>query len=281
MEGYFEIPVAPALQPFIKCYWALEVPASQQSSIRDRVPPLGFQDLLINYGDPFQIANASSTSKNELLLVGQFTKYHQLQYSGKIGLFSICFRPFGWSLLTGYPADEFTNIIVPVELLMPSIKELTSRLQEAPDNLHRVQLANSFLQKAFLEKQLSTSNIPIQSIVHTIDLSKGNIQIGDLASTYCCSVSKFERNFKHYTGLTPKQYGKLARFRQVLTTYSPHTKALDIYKLGYYDQSHFIREFKQLIGVAPKSYFSGELYLSEKCILEKADFLQSSHSRQG
>jgi AraC-like DNA-binding protein len=74
----------------------------------------------------------------------------------------------------------------------------------------------------------------------------------------CISRKQFERVFAAKIGATPKQYLKVVRLQQAL-----QLKSIDrnrnltqlAYDCGYYDQSHFINEFKQQTGYTPKQYF--------------------------
>ncbi len=69
------------------------------------------------------------------------------------------------------------------------------------------------------------------------------------------SYSTLERYFKSETGLTPKKYQSLRRYKSVVEELC-RTKNEDwfyyVTKYGYYDQSHFIREITKYTGFTPK-----------------------------
>jgi AraC-like DNA-binding protein len=70
---------------------------------------------------------------------------------------------------------------------------------------------------------------------------------------------QFERIFSEHIGISPKQYLKIIRFQFAIfqKQQNANMNLLDVsFKSGYYDQSHFINDFKSLSGLTPKQYFS-------------------------
>ena len=61
-------------------------------------------------------------------------------------------------------------------------------------------------------------------------------------------------------GFPPKLYSRITRFQAALGEYGSGKSLTDIaYDCGYYDQSHFINDFREFSGYNPKVYFSGQL----------------------
>ncbi|MEM6892723.1 MAG: helix-turn-helix transcriptional regulator [Bacteroidota bacterium] len=83
-----------------------------------------------------------------------------------------------------------------------------------------------------------------------------NCDLGDIMDATGYSYSTLERYFKKETGLTPKSFQTLQRFKKVLRELTT-TKNLDwphyVVKYGYYDQSHFIKEMKRFTGYTPSA----------------------------
>ena len=66
-----------------------------------------------------------------------------------------------------------------------------------------------------------------------------------------------ERYFKQYVGISPKLYARINRFQTALETLrkSNFDSLTDIaYQNNYFDQSHFIRDFKEFAGTTPKHF---------------------------
>jgi hypothetical protein len=70
---------------------------------------------------------------------------------------------------------------------------------------------------------------------------------------------QFQRRFKQLSGFPLKLYARIIRFGAAMQRYGNNFRSLtDIaYECGYYDQSHFIHDFKEFSGYHPKQYFSG------------------------
>ncbi|MBC8045504.1 MAG: AraC family transcriptional regulator, partial [Fimbriimonadaceae bacterium] len=84
--------------------------------------------------------------------------------------------------------------------------------------------------------------------------------VEQLARQNFLSIRQFERNFKEFSGFRPKLFSRIIRFQSALSEYDNKGKPLTeiAYACGYYDQSHFIHDFKEFSGHYPKHYFSGK-----------------------
>jgi AraC-like DNA-binding protein len=78
-----------------------------------------------------------------------------------------------------------------------------------------------------------------------------------LAEKLITTPKNMERKFSNHLGKTPKQYIKLVRFQETLNDFSTH-KNIHLteyaYRNGYFDQAHFIRDFKSFSGYTPKEF---------------------------
>jgi transcriptional regulator GlxA family with amidase domain len=86
------------------------------------------------------------------------------------------------------------------------------------------------------------------------------VDVNALAGKCFLSRRQFERNFKACSGFSPKLYTRIIRFQAAAKEYGMQYQSLtDIaYRCGYYDQSHFIHDFKEFSGFHPKEYFYGK-----------------------
>jgi len=80
--------------------------------------------------------------------------------------------------------------------------------------------------------------------------------IKNVASRYGITSRYLQKLFSNHTGLTPKLYSKINRFQNSLRLVAKKNTSLTTiaYECGYFDQSHFIREFKAFTGVLPSTY---------------------------
>lgn len=128
---------------------------------------------------------------------------------------------------------------------------------------HRLAGAHSFAQRAgIMTQHLKSKFNPDRKTDHSIiDAIKrmrelrGQVNIAALAKESLLSPKQFERRFKSFSGFNPKLYSRILRFENSFWPCNGHTsftdKALD---LGYYDQAHFINDFKQFSGFSPGNY---------------------------
>jgi len=96
----------------------------------------------------------------------------------------------------------------------------------------------------------------INEIIKKILMSNGNTKLEDLYSELSMSIRQLQRKFNKRTGLSPKEFCRIVRFhnvtRKLMKNKFPHFDVL--VESGYYDQSHYYREFKEFTGMLPAIY---------------------------
>lgn len=109
----------------------------------------------------------------------------------------------------------------------------------------------------FAPNRMRRPSLVTQFIIQSIQQKKGNIRLDELERTTGYTSRSIQRLFRQDTGMTPKYFCRIMRFQSAINAIncaregSFSTLALD---LGYSDQSHFLREFKQLINATPGDY---------------------------
>lgn len=106
----------------------------------------------------------------------------------------------------------------------------------------------------------------IEDICRKIQLKKGVLKLSDIYKDYSYSSKWIQVVFKKMTGLTPKKYADIIQFRlsvDEILSKKPDEKLTDIsYKLGFSDQSHFIKNFRQHSKTIPSKFNSNDFILS-------------------
>jgi methylphosphotriester-DNA--protein-cysteine methyltransferase len=124
------------------------------------------------------------------------------------------------------------------------------------------------LQQALL-RLLKTPNLNppiINAAVRLIQQQRGNISVDDLSRELGVNYKYLERQFLRIIGLTPKSYSRIARFQNVMQAlryaafHAWPSLALDC---GYYDQAHFIKEFKAFTGATPSEFIARQNQIAE------------------
>lgn len=140
------------------------------------------------------------------------------------------------------------NFVVRAELLC-----LQEQLCEARSDRQRVNAVEQFL-----VNRLSTTppDALVLAALDTIHKTKGNIRIAMLAKQLHTSQSPLEKRFRKAVGTSPKKYASIVRLNNVLQLGKRDASLTDIaYEAGFYDQAHFIKEFRTSTGESPEQFF--------------------------
>jgi methylphosphotriester-DNA--protein-cysteine methyltransferase len=101
----------------------------------------------------------------------------------------------------------------------------------------------------------------INHAIEKIKLSHGMIRIHDLLADLPISRDPFEKKFRRLVGTSPKQYAALIRMRHVIDSYTAHHSLTDTaHAAGYFDQAHFIKDFKAFTGETPLAFFKSSRF---------------------
>ncbi|PZV77626.1 helix-turn-helix protein [Algoriphagus aquaeductus] len=164
----------------------------------------------------------------------------------------IGFMPGGLYRLIGIPMEEiFDDGFDAFELIGNDINELVDRCSEINDlgKIH-VCIENYLLGRLTKVKE----QLPIDRALTEMLRFQGNLSIGQAADYSCLSIRQFERKCRERVGFSPKVYSRLIRFSHAYRLFERSQKPnwTEIaYHSGYYDQMHFIKDFKEFAGITP------------------------------
>ncbi len=175
-------------------------------------------------------------------------------YSYELGTGSLLvrFTPQGAACL-GVPVTELANRSVPLDdfLARARVAEVHERLGDAIDTSKRVAVL-----EGFLDALPYRSDPLVTRALAMLDAAAENVNVSAAARALGLSERQLERRFLAQVGITPKRFAMLRRFERVAaqarTAPSLTVAALEA---GYYDQSHFIRDFRRFAGAAPSEFF--------------------------
>jgi AraC-like DNA-binding protein len=164
---------------------------------------------------------------------------------------SIIFHPGGLNRLLGIPMTEiFDNGFCGREVIGKEINELIDQCHHT----HSLDELESIVQNYFLSKLSSLKEqLPIDLALQYL-LVNYNADIGQIASIACMSIRSFERKCKERLGMPAKMFARIARFHKAykMLEDQQNTSWADLaYGAGYYDQMHFIKDFKEFAKLTP------------------------------
>ena len=155
---------------------------------------------------------------------------------------------------------------VPIEALWGrAARRLEEAVAEACDAAARVRLAEAFLLGCL--DNGPPRDAAVEAAVGQILRERGQVRLAALGAAAGLSERQLERRFRTAVGLGPKALSRLVRFQEVLRRVGggegpPLVQvALDC---GYFDQSHLVRYFRELAGVAPTQYLGAESDLARR-----------------
>ncbi len=251
--NYREITPIPALQPYVKFFWTLEV--SGEAKGVERVFPDGCIELIFHLKTPFsRLTDAGVIAQPKAFIVGQLTKALHLLPSAQSQILALRFTPFGLAAFTNIPVQLFSG----AEVLIEDIWGHDACILTERINTLSVDRAIDVLQQFLLKKvRHKHINVQIGKIAGDILVSAGEKSVQYWAENANLSERQFNRSFKANVGVSPKEFIKIARFNKVLSFFETETPAnLGAFALqcGYYDQAHFIKDFREYTGITPGSF---------------------------
>ena len=245
------------LRKYIKNYYIVEINELIDFMPRDRVYPNGNVTLVFHYGSPskFKKKNSIEYIESNLVICGQQTSYYDLSLSGKTGMILIVFKPHGIKSFFNFPINELLNENLSMkDLTKNEASELEDKLFNSKNNKQRIiHLEEFLLKRLILDKDFER----IEHAIKIIENSKGQIKTHVIAQEVYLGIKQFERIFSKHVGLNPKKFTSIIRFQNVIQM---KMKNENMYQLaldnGYYDQSHFIHDIKNLTGLSPRTFFN-------------------------
>lgn len=251
----------PDLEAIVKCYWTLEVP-SEMATEKQRIVPDGCIEMAFILGEDIKrLENEENwVLQPRAMVVGQITKSYFIQPTGYVNSFAVRFYPYGFASFIKTPVKELADKDTPLAMLFgESANELEQKIIHAASTEERIEIVESFL----LSKLIETSTIDkiVKSTIDSLFISNGSISISSILKGELSQRRNLERNFLKQVGISPKQLGKIIRLQtalRIMLNKQPDSLTTIAYASEYYDQAHFIKDFKEFTGTNPKEYLSDE-----------------------
>ncbi len=201
-------------------------------------------------------------------LSGMYLAPHHFELEGTLDEICIDFTPLGYYHFFKFPAPTYLlEQDILTHLFDKTATETFATIFQEKDFGTRGQLVEQFLltQLAFFKHPF------LQQSLQIIHQHQGNLTIKALNQQLNCSEKKLIRTFKSYFNLSPKAYLRIVKFRKALQEihFAPFKKLTQIaYESGYYDQSHFIKEFQFFTENSPLKLQKSLQNVQKKVIIE-------------
>jgi len=254
MDSFQIIQPSALLSPYVKHYWFMTITGEIQAS--ERVIPTGMMCLMFHRGERI-FSSSENQWQPRAFLSGLNTAYTDLAYCGSIDMISVEFRPAGAKAFFKIPMMELNRQTVSIDALSdPQLAELEKRLSGVSDPETCTFLIERFLYQRLY--RLEAHNLKrMDAVMQSIYCGQQNIDI--LADTACLGYKQFKRIFADYVGANPKDFLRVIRFQKALHTLQiqPGINLTQLaHQCDYYDQAHFIKDFRQFSGYTPTEYMA-------------------------
>ncbi len=255
----------------IKCYWTLESP-KEEAPEKQTIVPDGCMEMIFHYGDLYRQYTESGNSiiQPKSFVFGQLTRPLEIEPTGITGIISVRFQPQGFLPFATIPIKEMENRAVSLEELFGKEGlDFEQKMISAHSTSERIKEIEAFLFNRITN--IETIDRIVKSTVETILTANGQLSIDELSKQTSINRRQLERKFSSTIGLSPKQLSKTIRLQatlKILLNKKFTSLTALAYQGEYYDQAHFIKDFKELTGFTPKEFYGNKLKMTSLFIAE-------------
>jgi|SRR6266542_195265 len=251
MALYFETPHS-SLHSFVNAYIVYD---QREPAPSQNILPLATQFLWIILEGEVRIESRKNANVSipRMIMLGFFTQPFQTWQTFPTKVVAVNFKPYACHKLFAIHMLQYQDYFIDFTHL-DSSDSLFNSLSVTNSTIEIKNILDEWLLR-YLNK--STADISlIQNIVDTISERHGNIALEELLKTFYITERTLERLFNKAVGVNPKLYLRLQRFNYVLSQLENEKQTLQqiIFDTGYFDQSHFIKDFLRFTNCNPSIF---------------------------
>ena len=245
------------LKPFIKTFIFIE----SEDEIENFVLPDACMVMAFRYSGEVAIKeNSTVNTLPPVVLSGIRHTPRYIHYSKQAANLLVVFQPNGASVFFNEPLHELLGISVQASFLKGyiTIDEVLERLAAIDSKKGKI----DYLEEVLYSKLATHKpDILLEAAIRKIQLAKGTSTIKQLIGELAISRDAFEKRFRKNVGTSPKHFSSIIKLKNAINIHSPNkTLTETAFEAGYYDQAHFIRDFKTYTGKTPSLFFGNPLY---------------------
>jgi AraC-like DNA-binding protein len=231
---YREYSPSPALSEYVACYWTLYTNGKINNEPH-RILPDGCIDIIFDLNSHVSFISGVASETSHLLL------------SGTIDMMGVRFLPKAIPFILKSNASEFLNNGFETGFVVKSLCQMIENVLCAADRFQKLRIIDDELKIFFKDFSI---NGRFSGILEQALDGRGCLTVSELAAYHEISEKQLGRYFKEYVGLPTKTFLNIVRFQNMLTAMKNKNnnilnQSLD---LGYYDQSHFIKDINKYYG---------------------------------
>lgn len=239
------------LRPYVKCFAISE---NEDERTYNVFPSTG---LVIGFQYKGHLSSVKNNTESKLAnagITGLTDSLKVFKNTPGTGTVLVYFTETGFAHFSICPAHELFDQSVSLDNLFDkeSVGELEEVLALATSDKNRIRTVEKFLIGQLKKRDAD------KLIIHAVQLiynSRGTIKIKNLHEQLYISQSAFEKRFRKLVGASPKKFASIVRFNTVLQDMDKEKSLTEIcYENNFFDQAHFIKDFKQFTGSTPEDF---------------------------
>lgn len=213
--------------------------------------------LVVGFQYKGHLSLLSGPAENRLSpsgITGLADRYKVFKTTAGTGTILVYFTEVGLAQFSSCPAQELFNQSISLDNLFDKqkVRQVEEKLAGALTDKERIRTVETFLEGQLKEK---AEDILVVKAVTLIYGAKGSIKIKELLRQLHISQSAFEKRFRKLVGTSPKKFASIVRFNTVLKELGQEKSLTEIcYDNNFFDQAHFIKDFKQYTGESPDNF---------------------------
>jgi AraC-like DNA-binding protein len=243
-----------SLRPFVQLYWEGSFNTNASGRLSMQMVPNGCLELLIHLSDLHcNLYNDYGwLPPPDYTILGLFTRPFEVRFNNTVKVFAIRFKPEGLYNIFGVPASVVKESYEDMSMVLGrDFRDFCHRMREEKNVAGMIRRAERHLLNNMQRSKVDMSYV--NRAAELIRRSKG-IRIEDISKQVFISQRQLEREFKDKVGISPKHYLRIIRINEALRFLNDN-QATDLssvaYHCGYFDQAHFINDFKRITGKKP------------------------------
>lgn len=225
----------------------------------DNIPPLGHPVIQFHLRNNINAFFSNYDFPiDDVMIVGQLSKFAKINNTEQSSMIGVNLKPTALFKMLNTSIKSFTDKGIPAEPYFGTeIYKILVKLKDNIPDKEKVALLDDFFINMFADKL--TRYDKFDFLIDKIFEKKANITINEINNI--CPVSKrtLQRYFNDRIGFSLKTYLRVLRnlFFFKIINQNPNKNIQEIiFEAGYYDYSHFIKDFKLMTGTSPQKYFS-------------------------
>jgi AraC-like DNA-binding protein len=240
-----------ALKPFIKAFIIIE----SEDGMENRILPDSC--VVIAFRLKGNVTSTFNEVKNSIvspIVTGLRRSSRLVQYSKQSATLLVTFHEGGAAAFFREPLHDLFDSTVALDNMIQrdKLSTIEDQLTMAATNNKRILIVEKFFLSELKEVK---SDSLVAEAVKQMKAVNGNIRIHELVKDLPISRDPFEKKFRKLIGTTPKQFASILRMRKLTDQRVLGNLSDAAYDAGFFDQSHFIKDFKTFTGQTPKDFF--------------------------